>query len=118
MLLLLLLLLPLLSLLAGLQGGPHNHTISGLACALKQAQSAEFKQYQQQVLANSKALADGLQKRGFTLVSGEGLHQGRTIPKIAVLSVLHSSVKASHCSSASVVLALVLSSNSISGDVC
>jgi len=54
----------------GLQGGPHNHTISGLACALKQAASPEFKQYQQQVLANSKALADGLQKRGFTLVSG------------------------------------------------
>jgi hypothetical protein len=56
---------------AGLQGGPHNHTISGLACALKQAATAEFKQYQQQVLANSTALADGLAKRGFSLVSGE-----------------------------------------------
>lgn len=56
----------------GLQGGPHNHTISGLACALKQAASPEFKQYQAQVLSNSKALADGLQKRGYTLVSGGG----------------------------------------------
>jgi hypothetical protein len=55
----------------GLQGGPHNHTIAGLACALKQAASPEFKQYQQQVLSNSKALAEGLTKRGFTLVSGE-----------------------------------------------
>ncbi|WIA20010.1 hypothetical protein OEZ85_005881 [Tetradesmus obliquus] len=54
----------------GLQGGPHNHTISGLACALKQAATAEFKQYQEQVLANSTALADGLAKRGFSLVSG------------------------------------------------
>eukprot|EP00882_Tetradesmus_deserticola_P004116 GHRQ01004347.1.p1 GENE.GHRQ01004347.1~~GHRQ01004347.1.p1 ORF type:complete len:371 (+),score=194.37 GHRQ01004347.1:67-1113(+) len=54
----------------GLQGGPHNHTISGLACALKQAMTPEFKQYQQQVLANSAALADGLAKRGFSLVSG------------------------------------------------
>ncbi|KAF8063057.1 SHM1 [Scenedesmus sp. PABB004] len=54
----------------GLQGGPHNHTISGLACALKQAASPEFKQYQAQVLANSKALADGLAKRGYSLVSG------------------------------------------------
>ena len=31
------------------QGGPHNHTISGLACALKQAATPEFKAYQQQV---------------------------------------------------------------------
>lgn len=34
---------------AGLQGGPHNHTISGLACALKQAQGPEFRAYQTQV---------------------------------------------------------------------
>ena len=31
------------------QGGPHNHTISGLACALKQAAGSEFKAYQEQV---------------------------------------------------------------------
>lgn len=58
------------SVFPGLQGGPHNHTISGLACALKQAAGPEFKAYQEQVLKNSKALADGLQKRGFKLVSG------------------------------------------------
>ena len=34
------------------QGGPHNHTIAGLAVALKQAASPEFKAYQQQVLSN------------------------------------------------------------------
>lgn len=34
---------------AVLQGGPHNHTISGLACALKQATTSEFKEYQEQV---------------------------------------------------------------------
>lgn len=58
------------SVFPGLQGGPHNHTIAGLACALHQAKGAEFIAYQRQVLANSKALADGLQKRGHTLVSG------------------------------------------------
>ena len=36
---------------ASLQGGPHNHTISGLACALKQAATPEFKAYQEQVRA-------------------------------------------------------------------
>jgi glycine hydroxymethyltransferase len=58
------------SVFPGLQGGPHNHTISGLACALKQAASPEFKAYQQQVLLNSAALAQGLAKRGHSLVSG------------------------------------------------
>ena len=52
------------------QGGPHNHTISGLACALKQAAEPEFKAYQEQVLKNSKALADELLSLGHTLVSG------------------------------------------------
>ncbi|GFH18143.1 serine hydroxymethyltransferase [Haematococcus lacustris] len=54
----------------GLQGGPHNHTISGLACALHQAQGAEYKAYQEQVLANSQALASALSSHGFKLVSG------------------------------------------------
>lgn len=54
----------------GLQGGPHNHTISGLACALKQATSPEFKEYQIQVLKNCQALANALTSRGFKLVSG------------------------------------------------
>jgi glycine/serine hydroxymethyltransferase len=52
----------------GLQGGPHNHTISGLACALKQAATPEFKDYQIQVMKNSQALAKGLEVRpSFTL---------------------------------------------------
>jgi glycine hydroxymethyltransferase len=58
------------SVFPGLQGGPHNHTISGLACALHQAKGAEYKAYQQQVLDNSKSLAAGLAKRGLSLVSG------------------------------------------------
>ena len=42
----------------GLQGGPHNHTIAGLAVALKMAQGPEFVQYQKQVIANARALSD------------------------------------------------------------
>ena len=53
-----------------MQGGPHNHTITGLACALRQAASPEFKAYQEQVLKNSKALADRLTEKGHRLVSG------------------------------------------------
>jgi glycine hydroxymethyltransferase len=41
----------------GLQGGPHNHTISGLAVALKMANTEEFREYQRKVVANAQALS-------------------------------------------------------------
>lgn len=46
------------SVFPGLQGGPHNHTISGIAVALKMAASSEFKAYQHQIVANCRAMAD------------------------------------------------------------
>lgn len=58
------------SVFPGHQGGPHNHTISALAVALKQAKTSEFVEYQKQVVANAKAFGDELLKRGFKLVSG------------------------------------------------
>jgi len=54
----------------GLQGGPHNHTISALATALKQAGAPEFVTYQNQVLSNCQAFATSMTKRGYSLVSG------------------------------------------------
>ncbi|THZ82939.1 SHMT-domain-containing protein [Aureobasidium pullulans] len=64
------------SVFPGHQGGPHNHTITALAVALQQAQSSEFKQYQQTVLDNAKAFASRLGNTkdkgglGYTIVSG------------------------------------------------
>ncbi|KAK9797433.1 hypothetical protein WJX73_003651 [Symbiochloris irregularis] len=52
-----------------LQGGPHNHQIAALAVALKYATTPAFKQYQQQVRANSRALAARLVKHGYKLVT-------------------------------------------------
>jgi len=54
----------------GLQGGPHNHTITALSVALKQAQSPIFKSYQEQVLKNAQSLSSQLARDGLTLVSG------------------------------------------------
>ena len=54
----------------GHQGGPHNHTITALAVALKQATSDEFREYQEQVLTNAQALAKAMLARGFSLVTG------------------------------------------------
>ncbi len=58
------------SVFPGNQGGPLMHVIAAKAVALKEALSPEFKVYQQQIIANAKALATGLLKRGFHLVSG------------------------------------------------
>eukprot|EP00118_Oscarella_pearsei_P009210 m.51562 g.51562 ORF g.51562 m.51562 type:complete len:491 (+) comp34158_c0_seq4:72-1544(+) len=54
----------------GLQGGPHNHCIAGVAVALRQAATPMFKEYQQQILTNAKAMAKCLTDLGYTLVSG------------------------------------------------
>lgn len=54
----------------GLQGGPHNHTISALAVALQQAMTPEFAEYQSKVLENSQVLAGSLTGKGYDLVSG------------------------------------------------
>jgi len=58
------------SVFPGHQGGPHNHTITALAVALKQAKTQEFKEYQQQVLKNAKALSDKLSALDYAVVSG------------------------------------------------
>jgi len=57
------------SVFPGHQGGPHNHTITALSVALKQTMTPEFKQYQQQVIKNAKALEEEFKRMGYQLVS-------------------------------------------------
>ena len=54
----------------GLQGGPHDHTTAAIAVALKEAAAPDFRTYAHQIVANSKALAEVLTERGYSLVSG------------------------------------------------
>ncbi|MGC1169433.1 MAG: serine hydroxymethyltransferase, partial [Candidatus Acidiferrales bacterium] len=54
----------------GIQGGPLEHIIAAKAVCLKEAAEPEFVAYQQQVVVNAKALAAGLAKRGFRIVTG------------------------------------------------
>jgi glycine hydroxymethyltransferase len=54
----------------GNQGGPLMHVIAAKAVALHEAQQPAFRSYQQQVVKNARALAEGLKRRGFRLVSG------------------------------------------------
>jgi len=54
----------------GSQGGPLMHVIAAKAVAFKEALQPEFKQYQQQVLNNSRKMAETIMHRGYQLVSG------------------------------------------------
>ena len=54
----------------GLQGGPLMHVIAAKAVAFKEAQEPSFQDYQKQVVANAKALAETLIERGLRIVSG------------------------------------------------
>jgi glycine hydroxymethyltransferase len=58
------------SLFPGGQGGPLMHIIAAKAVCLKEAMEPGFREYQQQVVKNAQALAAGLAKRGFRIVSG------------------------------------------------
>ncbi len=54
----------------GTQGGPLMHVIAAKAVCFKEAMSDSFKAYQHQIIENARALAGGLTRRGFKLVSG------------------------------------------------
>src|SRR6202167_2233659 len=54
----------------GIQGGPLMHIIAAKAVCLKEAMEPGFREYQRQVAANAKALAAGVSRRGYRIVSG------------------------------------------------
>jgi glycine hydroxymethyltransferase len=54
----------------GTQGGPLMHVIAAKAVAFQEALQPQFKEYQQQVLANARAMATTFQRRGYKVVSG------------------------------------------------
>lgn len=54
----------------GIQGGPHNESIAGIAVALKEAQTQKFQRYTNQVVKNAQILAQTLSDGGLHIVSG------------------------------------------------
>ncbi len=54
----------------GIQGGPLVHIIAAKAVCLQEAQSPDFKRYQEQIIRNAGALAAKVQEEGFRIVSG------------------------------------------------
>jgi len=54
----------------GTQGGPLMHVIAAKAVAFKEALEPSFKEYQQQVVTNARAMAEVMLQRGYKIVSG------------------------------------------------
>ncbi|ODV90660.1 hypothetical protein CANCADRAFT_109062 [Tortispora caseinolytica NRRL Y-17796] len=98
------------SVFPGHQGGPHNHTITALAVALKQAQTAEFKVYQEQVLKNAKILEQEFLKRGYRLVSNG------TDSHMVLVSLREKGVDGARVESVCENINIALNKNSIPGD--
>ena len=95
----------------GLQGGPHNHTITALATALKQTMAPEFKGYVRQVMANSTAFARALMgAHGFTLVSGG------TDNHLVLVDLRPSGVDGSRAERVCEVAGLAVNKNTVPGD--
>lgn len=58
------------SIMPGLQGGPHNGTIAGIAQALFEADTKEFKEYAAQVIKNAQVMASEFVRLGYKLITG------------------------------------------------
>merc|ERR1712032_374194 len=94
----------------GLQGGPHNQSITALAVALKQAMAPEFHAYQEQVMKNAKALGESLTARNFDLVSGG------TDNHLLLIDLRSKGVNGSKAETVCEMASLVLNKNTIPGD--
>lgn len=99
------------SVFPGHQGGPHNHTITALAVALKQAATPQFKEYQEQVLRNAKALEKEFKNLGYKLVS-----DGTDSHMVLVSTKKEKGVDGARVEHVAELINIAINKNSIPGD--
>lgn len=98
------------SVFPGHQGGPHNHTITALAVALKQAKTPEFKEYQSLVLKNAKVLEAEFKAKSYKLVSdGTDSH-------MVLVSLRDKGIDGARVETVCEAINIALNKNSIPGD--
>jgi len=94
----------------GTQGGPLMHVIAAKAVAFKEALQPEFKEYQQRVLDNSRALQKGLQVRGYGTVSGG------TDNHLCLISLIEKGITGKAAEAALGAANITVNKNSVPGD--
>lgn len=94
----------------GLQGGPHENAIAGIAVALDEASRPEFKDYAAQVVANAKALAGELARLGWRIVSGG------TDNHVLLVDVATNGVSGAHASEVLEAEGIIVNKNAIPFD--
>lgn len=99
------------SVFPGHQGGPHNHTITALAVALKQAASPQFKEYQEQVLKNAKALENEFKRLDYRLVG-----HGTDSHMVLVSTKKEKGVDGARVEHVAELINIAINKNSIPGD--
>ncbi|XP_075516806.1 serine hydroxymethyltransferase 2, mitochondrial-like [Primulina tabacum] len=95
----------------GLQGGPHNHTITALAVALRQAMAPEYRAYQEQVLGNCSKFAETLLEKGYELVSGG------TDNHLVLVNLRHKGIDGSRVEKVLEAVHIAANKNTVPGDV-
>ncbi|MFW5702725.1 MAG: serine hydroxymethyltransferase [Candidatus Dojkabacteria bacterium] len=98
------------AIMPGLQGGPHNHKTAALALAMKFALEKEYKDYVEQVFANSQKLASELIKHGFELVAG------RTENHLSVVNLLEQDLLGTEAANMLEEAGIVVNANTIPND--
>lgn len=91
----------------GLQGGPFNHNIAGIAQALIEADTKEFEDYSKQIVKNAKVLAEELKKAGFNVIS-EG-----TDKHLVLLEVLSQGISGSDFAAKLAEIGIVANKNTV-----
>lgn len=94
----------------GSQGGPLMHVIAAKAVAFKEALDPSFKDYQQSVLDNSRALAAGLKERGYDAVSGG------TDNHLSLISLVKKGITGKAAEAALGAANITVNKNSVPGD--
>ncbi|KAI5191655.1 glycine hydroxymethyltransferase [Nematocida sp. AWRm77] len=94
-----------------LQGGPHNHTIAGIAHALHMAGTAEYKEYIAQVLSNAQAMEKYFTERKYAILTGG------TVNHMLILDLRSKGVEGAETETVCDMLGINVNKNTVPGDV-
>jgi glycine hydroxymethyltransferase len=95
----------------GLQGGPHQNQIAGIACQLNEVMTPEFKKYIQQVRLNAQAMCEEFRNRNYDIVTGG------TDNHLFLLNLKNKNISGSRAEKILEYVGIYINKNTVPGDV-